>query len=810
MRDKELRLALVCYGGVSLAIYMHGVIKEILKVTRASAAYHAIGDRDARVSASYEDTAPKRTDSVDSEAIWFELFQEIGKKQQVRLVVDAISGASAGGINGIFLARALALDLNIDHQRTMWLENGDVLRLMDEETLAKRWSKAWLHPVLWALDRRRLKAMFPSEEVRGKLKIFLRSRWLEPPFSGERMLAWMVDAVGGMGSYEPGNSLIPPGLRLDLHVSLTNLHGRKERIRLHDPAEVEEREHRTSWSFSHRRWDSGTVESDFTDDNVPILGFAARATSSFPGAFPPAKIDDLNALLSRRGHHWPARASFYDRAFDHLKGTDIDPAMVNYIDGGVVNNKPFADVISSLLSRPAHREVDRRIVYIDPTPDVMKQQTAPQKMGWFRTILAAITDIPRNEPIRHDLQAISDHNSRVQRLHDVIAILRSDIDVLIDGLVTLGDADHMSEPALVASWRERAGTMAAEKAGYSYGNYLHVRTWYLFETLSDRVIQVAGVNGLSADRGQLLTLLTKWGSHRSIWMTSDQTDDMPKTIDSRKVTAFLRFSDVDYRIRRIRFVIMELNTLYSHKDLVGDQLGTKPIDQIKRRLYTYLERLQAIREPINMKLESSGVVSKLLAVIAEPDGQKQSDCFQGMDALFDSIGEMMALEDVDMDLDCDLSKLLAGLGATSVQQSLFRAYIGFAFYDVLTLPLTQSVDLIELEPVIVDRISPVDADTIRREADSPTLKGTSLANFGAFFSRSDRENDYLWGRIQSADRLIDFIMDSVTDDGAEPSFDLLAFRKRLFLSILEGERAHLKADPNLIDSLRAEIEAIQP
>jgi hypothetical protein len=33
MKEKELRLALVCYGGVSLVIYMHGVIKEILKLS---------------------------------------------------------------------------------------------------------------------------------------------------------------------------------------------------------------------------------------------------------------------------------------------------------------------------------------------------------------------------------------------------------------------------------------------------------------------------------------------------------------------------------------------------------------------------------------------------------------------------------------------------------------------------------------------------------------------------------------------------------------------------------------------------------
>ena len=36
---KEIRLALVCYGGVSLAIYMHGVTKEIHKLLLASQAF---------------------------------------------------------------------------------------------------------------------------------------------------------------------------------------------------------------------------------------------------------------------------------------------------------------------------------------------------------------------------------------------------------------------------------------------------------------------------------------------------------------------------------------------------------------------------------------------------------------------------------------------------------------------------------------------------------------------------------------------------------------------------------------------------
>src|SRR5881396_2928050 len=36
---REVRIALVCYGGVSLAIYMHGVTRELHRLVTASSAY---------------------------------------------------------------------------------------------------------------------------------------------------------------------------------------------------------------------------------------------------------------------------------------------------------------------------------------------------------------------------------------------------------------------------------------------------------------------------------------------------------------------------------------------------------------------------------------------------------------------------------------------------------------------------------------------------------------------------------------------------------------------------------------------------
>ncbi|MAB13412.1 MAG: hypothetical protein CMI59_05870, partial [Parvibaculum sp.] len=105
MKEKELRLALVCYGGVSLAVYMHGVTKEVQKLLRASAMFHGEPDHARRQTLSYEDINTDTARETDTEPLYFELLQAIGQSLDLRVFVDTIAGASAGGINGVLLAR---------------------------------------------------------------------------------------------------------------------------------------------------------------------------------------------------------------------------------------------------------------------------------------------------------------------------------------------------------------------------------------------------------------------------------------------------------------------------------------------------------------------------------------------------------------------------------------------------------------------------------------------------------------------------------------------------------------------------------
>ena len=132
MREKELRIALVCFGGLSLAVYMHGISKEVLKLVRASKIYQSARRSGANTRAGYDAFNDDLDRETDSERVYFRLFERIGRQVNLRAIVDVISGTSAGGINGVMLARALAHDLPLDapdwviEQSKSWFETLDL------------------------------------------------------------------------------------------------------------------------------------------------------------------------------------------------------------------------------------------------------------------------------------------------------------------------------------------------------------------------------------------------------------------------------------------------------------------------------------------------------------------------------------------------------------------------------------------------------------------------------------------------------------------------------------------------------------
>src|SRR5947209_2742105 len=130
---QEIRFAVVMYGGSSLAIYMNGVAQELLRLVRATAPEDGSMER-----AHLSDDALKGSERAyrklgrmlkrgDEETVEVRLQHAEGKGPlRTRFVVDVLTGTSAGGINAVFLAKALANDQQLDKLMTLWKEKGDI------------------------------------------------------------------------------------------------------------------------------------------------------------------------------------------------------------------------------------------------------------------------------------------------------------------------------------------------------------------------------------------------------------------------------------------------------------------------------------------------------------------------------------------------------------------------------------------------------------------------------------------------------------------------------------------------------------
>jgi Protein of unknown function (DUF3376) len=164
-----------------------------------------------------------------------------------------------------------------------------------------------------------------------------------------------------------------------------------------------------------------------------------------------------------------------------------------------------------------------------------------------------------------------------------------------------------------------------------------------------------------------------------------------------------------------------------------------------------------------------------------------------------AIAERRDLAGIDARADALIADALAAIPGEA-RRHLLLTYLGFPFYDTVTLPLLRREGETEFNPVKVDRISPDDCHAIREGA---TLRGTEFYNFGAFFSRAYRENDYLWGRLHGAERLIALVA-STLEEPANAAF-LEGLRREAFLAILDEEQERLTCDPDLLATIRAEI-----
>ena len=766
MRQKELRIALVCYGGISLAVYMHGVTKELWHLARASRDVHGGGEGGRGV-----------------EAVYRRLLRALEDRHglKLRVLPDILSGASAGGINAVFLAQAIHSGQSLDPLTELWLSEADVEKLTDPDARPLwRFGKFWFQPFVAWLLRRPGNAVSESvapetrAEVRRKVSMFVRGRWFEPPFAGPGFSSLLERALKTMAESPAGAPLLPVGHPLDLFVTATDFRGHMSLLRLHSPPVAEESEHRVPISFASR---TPAVAGIDVADPLELV-FAARATASFPGAFPPATLGEIDGLATSAGREWPGREAFIERVLPaQLAQGRLDGLAL--LDGSVLNNKPFEGAIEALQGRPAQREVDRRFVYIDPHPRrvqaVGDHDRAP--VGFFASIFGSLSTIPREQPIRDNLEVLENQSHDALRLQRLLNALRPQVDTTVEKLFGLTFFLDHPTPKRLRAWRQKAQEAAAAQAGYAFEAYSQAKLAGIVTRLSHLLCEAAPKLS-RADHAPMEAALREELARRGL----DTLSTGGGTIKPEAI-GFLRAHDIAFRIRRLRLLSRRVMRDWE----VDPELSGEPLERAREAIYDILA----------LYFEREGVTG------LGPDfAAAAQEALADPATALDMLAERRLLPDVDDRAEELLAEMLENL-PQQLRRRMLLTYLGFPFYDTATLALSPNESLTEYDPVKVDRISPEDAKSIREGGTAATLRGTEFYNFGAFFSRAYRENDYLWGRLHGAERMVDLVCSTL--DTAVSEEELRGFKRDLFLAVLDEEADAGRCRQSLLDGLREEV-----
>ena len=761
---KELRLGLVCYGGSSLAIYMHGVTKELHRLVRAS---------------SQLDAPAAAASSSASEDVYRRLLTEMAERNpervRTRVVVDVIAGTSAGGINGICLAKGLAHDLSLDGFRDLWFERGDIDGLLAAPRFFPRALK-----VGWVA----VGALFNHAPLRGDL-----------------MAQWIYDAFDGMDRQGPDPampSLMPPRHLLELFVTVTDFYGYERQVPYADPNPIHDMRHRHLLAF---RYGGEEGRDDFGASSNAALTFAARSTSCIPGVFPPVSFGQLTKWLGDRPVDL---ADLEQRFFRNYQLAKFPPAWTWFVDGGVLDNKPFGPAIAAIRERPAEVEVDRRLLYLEPDPGAAAKPVEQPAPGTLAAAIGGLTGLPRAEPILDDLVEVAALNQRVRRIADIVKASWDTVEARVKEIV--GPLDSVpTDPASpeLAAIKKRLDEEARKSAGFSYATYVRLK----ISGVVDRYAQTAcEVCDLPADSNHALltrSALRSWAERQQLFE--------PNVEPSDRQLKFLLDFDLGYAIRRLRFVKDGVSDLYGS---IGQE-GYPPrseIDAVKARLWAAIGTLRdamagtGFGEPLRRDFGSCFPVDGMRTFL-EGRGFDIVAYVEEYTARLDALESALAgflktqLTGFTARLYSELLQLTQGWDE-KIRSDLLVRYLGFPFWDVLLYPIQALSDVGERDFVEIVRVSPRDTHRIpvpTSPEQKKKLVGAESHHFGAFLSRKGREQDYLWGRLDGAERLIGILL-----AGAEEA-DKDRWCREAFRAILEEDETAVPRAAALVEHVRKTI-----
>jgi patatin-related protein len=667
------------------------------------------------------------------------------------------------------------------------------------------------------------------------------------------MAGWLYEALDSMDRQAVGRtgtpSLLPRGDRLDLFVTTTDLYGYPQQVVVDNPPLAAEKRFPHVLHFIYSGQNRGCekpsgadgILDDFCPEWTPTMAFAARASSSIPGVFPPLALDETLEQFRRMtppGKQIPGVAPppavdvvvnrlFRNYQLQEPTQTSAYATGTYFVDGGVLDNHPFGPAIAEVLRRPQDQEVRRFLLYLQPDPGKPPAppcgdppaQPCGKPPGLLKTIKAGLSGIPSQQPILDELNDIAAYNERVRRIRAIVhaeevatrafeRLEREDAARAREGsggpmvaerlalAVGFSADDGLEAQLLQADQARLAETRKAVEAeadkgvtGFAGRSYYSLRVHSVLAQFVD-VIASEPVNNYppeSAHRALVARIIARWAEKSGLIDDPETAGDVQDPIGQKELQrAFLEDFDVGYPRRQLRFVTDWINGQYT-AEVPPTREERQALDELKAaaaKRINELTRLVAGKDPHPDLIAQVSALRKLFGSLSPwpgPDGkaltiQQLADDFVGdpanraaLDGARQSLGAVLRRRQQEVrDASFQDFKTLGLDLPPEKRKEILVRYFGFPFWDRQIYPLVAFSNLGELTEIGIVSFSPDDATLLGQRSAKEKLVGASKAHFGAFLSRPGRESDYVWGRLDAADRLLTVL--GIPGQGAEELF----------------------------------------
>ena len=703
--QREIRLALVLNGGVSLAIWIGGVVAEIDRARRAGL-----------------DTIEREDEAV---AIYRRLLGLTGSL----LRTDVIAGASAGGLNGCLLASAIVSGGAIDDVRDTWIEIGSFTKMLRSGLRSE-----------------------PESLLKG-------DEYFLPEVEAE--LTRRLDVGKAKRDTDPERCAAAAARRVELFVTGTNLTGQPVQYLDDFGGTLVDHEHRALFWFRH---EPEVHMSTFSQPGAPRrLARVARSTASFPGAFEASfcRVGDGDS----DGSGDPSLSGI--ASFEH-------DAWV--IDGGVLDNAPFRPAIEAIRRAPASGPVQRVLCYVTPYATSPEERAAtravPPPLG---AVVGAAFNLPRDVTLTETLEDVADYKQRVRSRRasrGTVAVRLGD-----DGLAKQAQAfyddyrdlrgatsaDDVLRRFVAGTVGRRAqGAARAVQRPVASGARLvarGVRLPWIPERPRDAAAPWAW--GLAPIGRSSLLVLDLLARTLAITPSSSGAEDeaaLARIVEARSqlsaVGAWVRlrreayFAAAESRYRDLPVSSDALRpalTAWNGADLDFDGIGEEELRDLARLLAV----ATAYRETLDAQWPESRPQMERVA-LALGDGGAAA-----IELLRRHAGTELAKgrrEQLLRELEA-----LVGVGAEATDERRLSRLLDLeVIYETLVPSPRDHDQTLLFMRLNAEAICELDSS---RTMPEHKLSGLGLAHFASFYKGSWRANDWMWGRLDGASRLVDVLLD---------------------------------------------------